>query len=103
MLAGLGKSDPRSSMLYLPLLGDPPPRPISFKSSSSPLHHLIWWIGRLDSPPWLLLESTMVHRGNKVDGLFELNKVNKMTSQTAGWSLKETKRQQTRQAVKQNK
>jgi len=29
------------------------PRPILFKSSFSLLHHLIWWIGRLDSLPWL--------------------------------------------------
>jgi len=28
----------------------------------------------------LLLKSTMVHRGNKVDGLFGLSELNKMTS-----------------------
>jgi len=32
----------------------------------------------------------MVHRGNKVDGLFELNELNNATSRTAGRGLKET-------------
>jgi len=38
-----------------------------------------------------LLKSTMVHRGNKVDGLFELNELNNTTSWTAGRGLKENK------------
>ncbi len=42
-------------------------------------------------------------QGNKVDGLFGLNDLNKMTSQTAGWGLKIEERQQTRQAAKRNK
>ena len=33
----------------------------------------------------------MVHRGNKVDGLFKLNELNNATSQTAGRGLKENK------------
>jgi len=44
------------------------------------------------------------HCGNKVDGLFGLDDLNKTTSRTAGRGLKvKTRRQQTRQAAKQNK
>jgi len=35
-----------------------------------------------------MLESTVVHRGNTVDGLFKLNELNNATSRTAGQGLK---------------
>jgi len=41
--------------------------------------------------PNVVLKSTMVHRGNKVDGLFELNELNNATSCTAGQGLKTNK------------
>jgi len=47
-----------------------------------------FWAMTLRVPLTGLLKSTMVHRGNKVDGLFGLNELNKTTSQTAGRGLK---------------
>jgi len=42
------------------------------------------------------------HCGNKVDGLFGLNKLNKSTSRTAGWGLK-TKQRDNKQDKRQSK